>query len=217
MSRPSPPPTPSPTSAPPSPTSVLNRDVPLLRLDDSHSFAARDRSRRAFAAVSDNMTSGRASSTSSAGQQGFTPRERKQSNPLSQFRSNASLRSSVASSAATLKGDAASSAGGRSRGGYSGNPRGKDRYSDAPDEDDDLLGGGPPGLQGRGESDGEYDEGWVNGLVAEEEGIALLGGDKVSRRALVSSTPKLTLASLFAVPSAFATRQGRLSSLARSL
>lgn len=185
MSRPSPPPTPSPTSAPPSPTLLFNRDVPLLRLDDSHSFAARDRSRRAFAAVSDNnntksMTSGRASPASSAGQQGLTPRERKQSNPLSQFRSNASLRSSVASSAATLKGDAASSAGGRSRGGYGGNPRGKDRYSDAPDEEDDLLGGGPPGLQGRGESDGEYDEGWVNGLEAEEEGIALLGGDKVS-------------------------------------
>lgn len=189
MSRPSPPPTPSPTSGPPSPTSLLNRDVPLLRLDDSHSFAARDRSRRAFAAVSDNntksMTSGRASPASSAGQQGLTPRERKQSNPLSQFRSNASLRSSVASSAATLKGDAASSAGGRSRGGFGGNARGKDRYSDAPDEEEDLLGRGPPGLQGRGESDGEYDEGWVNDLEAEEEGIALLGGDKVSQRTLI--------------------------------
>lgn len=124
------------------------------------------------------------SSVSSAG--GGAPRTRKQSNPLSQFRSNASLRSgSVASSSPTLKGGA-SSVGGRSRGATS---RGKDRYSDAADEEDaDLLGGGPPGLSGRGESDGEYDEGWMNGLEGEEEGIALLGGDKVSCSALCTTS-----------------------------
>lgn len=32
------------------------------------------------------------------------------------------------------------------------------------------------GMGGRGESDGEFDEGWTTGLEAEEEEISLLGG-----------------------------------------
>jgi phospholipid-translocating ATPase len=62
------------------------------------------------------------------------------------------------------------------------NPKGKDRYSDVPDDDDvDLLGGGSPGMQGRGESDGEFDGGWTSGLPGEDEEIALLQGDNVGQ------------------------------------
>ncbi|KAI5476520.1 phospholipid-translocating ATPase, partial [Pseudohyphozyma bogoriensis] len=141
------------------------------------------------------MSSGRASPASSVGGisgagGGGATRERKQSNPLSQFRSTHSLRASSVSSSSTLKPSSSSAGlgGGRSRarlGGLGGNQRGKDRYSDAPEEDDRSVAGagGTPGMGGRGESDGEFDEGWIGGLGEEEEVVALLGGerDKTSR------------------------------------
>ena len=104
-----------------------------------------------------------ASDTSSQGglSVGGLPRERKQSNPLSQFRSQKQQK-----------------AGGRpGRGGLGVNPKGKDRYSDAPDDDD--RGPEPiPGLGGRGESDGEFDEGWTGDLHAEDDEITgLLAGE----------------------------------------
>ncbi|BGP19964.1 Putative aminophospholipid-translocase [Rhodosporidiobolus nylandii] len=110
---------------------------------------------------------------------GFLPRERKQSNPLSQFRSSASLRSSARGGASTSRSAYAESASAVSGAGTD------DAGSEA-----DLLGGGgsgrrrggrrvemPPGVGGRGESDGEFDEGWATGLDGEEEEIGLLGGD----------------------------------------
>lgn len=88
------------------------------------------------------------------------PRERKQSNTISQFRSTNSLRSSV------------SSAGGSQLGRARGNAKGKDRYSDTPEDDEIDLLGATPGLRGRGEADGEFDEGWTG---QDDETVGLLG------------------------------------------
>lgn len=63
------------------------------------------------------------------------------------------------------------------------NPKGKERYSDGPPDDDDRdnLGGDQiPGMGGRGESDGEFDEGWTGDLAEEDEIVGLLAADKVS-------------------------------------
>lgn len=197
------PPSPSP-SEPPSPDSARD-DVPLIRLySDQTSLAPSVPTtprRRGTPMAADQFTrvsfpsstSGRASPTSSGGGGGL-PRERKQSNPLSQFRSN---RSSV-SSATTLKGSTSGAGGGggggpgfgRQRNAYSPrlgslavNPKGKERYSDGPPDDDDRdnLGGDQiPGMGGRGESDGEFDEGWTGDLAEEDEIVGLLAADKVS-------------------------------------
>lgn len=179
---------PLPPSSPSNPPSPDERDVPLLRLDTPPaqqnrrrgpatptSLLSSDRDRMAA-----GSSSGRASpiSNSSAGQ---PPRERKQSNPLSQFRSSNSLRSSVASSSSTVRTGGAGPLW-RGRAALSVNPKGKDRYSDAADDDEVDLLTGQQALRGAGESDGEFDEGWSGDLPREEEEIqGLLAGDKVSR------------------------------------
>ena len=206
------PPVPSSPSNPPSPNS--QRDVPLLRLDtlnassfsSSSSPVASSNRTGGVSPLGSNRRRGTTSSSSTApplrasdrmapagglhgptNGGGVTPRERKQSNPLSQFRSSSSLRStgSNGTQRAGGKGSAllgpGSSIGARK--GY-GNQKGKDRYSDRADDDEvDLLGGGSqPGMRGRGESDGDFDEGWTGDLPGEEEEIVgLLRGDKVSR------------------------------------
>ena len=161
---------PSPSN-PPSPNS---RDVPLLRLDSSD--ATNRRRPSAFPEMPSASTSGRLS-PSPAGLGGIggsriSPRERKQGNPITQFRSTNSLRSS--SSSGTLKGSASNAGDGllSSRGKRIGNFKGKDRYSDTPEDDEIDLLGATPGLRGRGEADGEFDEGWTG---ADDEREGLLG------------------------------------------
>lgn len=112
---------------------------------------------------------------------------------MSQFRSSNSLRSN--SSNASSNGTNARSGTGfltgssnRMNQGVTGR-REKDRYSDAGNEDDeiDLLshggaGGRPPGLRGRGEAEGGFDEGWIGADrpgEEEEENMGLLGRDQV--------------------------------------
>lgn len=201
--RPSTPPASSPPSPsnPPSPSSPV--DVPLLRLTSPS--ATRDQNRK----MTDSTSNGNGLSAS-----GFAQRERKQSNPLSQFRSNGSLRAAAqqggASSArGTSNRFGKSSAGGSSRGGGGGRYDASSVATGTTDGDDqesesDLLGlnspsvggrsagsrkrglpgrdgngGMPMGLGGRGESDGEFDEGWTGGLEGEEEEQAgLLGGSR---------------------------------------
>ncbi len=106
----------------------------------------------------------------------MTPRERKQSNPLSQFRSTQSIRQ------AGQRGDNLRRTNTAKTGSTYGGSKGKSRYSESAGGDDDVdLLGGSVGQGGRGESDGGFDEGWETGLQREEEQIGLLGGNsKVS-------------------------------------
>lgn len=77
---------------------------------------------------------------------------------------------------------------GRLRPGGGSRDKGKDKYSDTQDDNDDevdLLRAGSsgrlPGLRGVGESDGAFDEGWTGNLPVEEEEITgLLTGSQVS-------------------------------------
>ena len=134
-------------------------------------------------------TSGRLSpspaSLNGAGGSRISPRERKQGNPISQFRSTNSLRSS--SSSGTLKGSASNAGEGLlgGRGKRGGNFKGKDRYSDTPEDDEVDLLGATPGLRGRGEADGEFDEGWTG---ADDEREGLLGVSPLVRRNPVAET-----------------------------
>ncbi|GAA5858648.1 hypothetical protein JCM8547_001405 [Rhodosporidiobolus lusitaniae] len=183
--------TPSSPSNPPSPSSPV--DVPLLRLDSAPSTPTLPRSShspssrtRTAAQRAMNNHNGQGQQAQGLAASGFLPRERKQSNPLSQFRSSNSLRgnarvgafrgtSSYAESAVTGTtgdgdgseadllgfGEATSSSGGR---------RKLRKTGRAPST--------PAGMGGRGESDGEFDEGWTTGLDGEEEEIGLLGGSR---------------------------------------
>lgn len=161
---------------------------------------------------------------------GFAQRERKQSNPLSQFRSNGSLRAAAQqaggggganSTRGTLNRFGKGSAGGSSRGGGGGRYDASSVATGTTDGDEqesesDLLGlnspsvggrsagsrkrglpgrdgngGMPIGLGGRGESDGEFDEGWTGGLEGEEEEEAgLLGG---SREQVSTTSPSVII------------------------
>lgn len=159
---------PSPSN-PPSPNS---RDVPLLRLD---TFASPNRrgplvSLEMPSASASGRLSPSPASLNGVGTSRISPRERKQSNPISQFRSTNSLRSS--SSSGTLKGASSNAGDGLlgGRGKRGGNFKGKDRYSDTPEDDEIDLLGPTPGLRGRGETDGEFDEGWT-GVDDEREGL----------------------------------------------
>ncbi|KPV71916.1 uncharacterized protein RHOBADRAFT_56295 [Rhodotorula graminis WP1] len=162
-----PPRTPPSPSNPPSP--VTPADVPLLRLSGSPApAAAMSRS------TADSPT------TSGLAPSGFATRQRTGSNPMSHLRGPRS-----ATSTATTRRTYAPSSVGTARTGATGTT------DDAASEADGLLGGGAgsgsrrgggragagsrvPGLGGRGESDGEFDEGWTTGLDAEEEEIGLL-------------------------------------------
>ncbi|KAM0786043.1 hypothetical protein ACM66B_006856 [Microbotryomycetes sp. NB124-2] len=143
-------------------------DVPLLRLDTASQ--QQPIHRRTFMASS-------AASTAS------TTRERKQSNPLSQFRSSNSLRSSslaAANGARTTESSINKRTTARNgRGGVV-----KDRYSDAPEDDDHSSNGGAKALTATHltESDGDLDQGWIGGLPGEDESIALLSGEAKSPR-----------------------------------
>ncbi|SCV73005.1 BQ2448_6930 [Microbotryum intermedium] len=207
---------PSPSN-PPSPNSA--RDVPLLRLDQHHQSSVLPAStststcspvRRLPTMHPTTSSSSVASASSSSNHPTPTkstlinnPRERKQSNPLRQFRSNASLGATATTTTTTTttltpnRTSATSSRFGQAHVGP--NSKGKDRYSDAPeggatddgrgagrgtDEDEDeereLMTKGRPGMRGRGESEGGFDEGWTNdGLQQhEEEEMGLLAGKK---------------------------------------
>ncbi|GAA5987421.1 hypothetical protein JCM5350_002754 [Sporobolomyces pararoseus] len=195
--------TPPSPSNPPSPSSPV--DVPLLRLSPA--------ARRVQPPTSENQRSMTDSNKNGLSASGFAQRERKQSNPLSQFRSTANNKSNAGGSSRFGGGSRfgkGSSTGNSSRGKYDGSSvatgttDGEDRDSEA-----DLLGVGslnspnvdgsrgtssrsrnggargrnngnggmPLGLGGRGESDGEFDEGWTGGLETEdEEEAGLLGG-----------------------------------------
>ncbi|GAA5973244.1 hypothetical protein JCM21900_001016 [Sporobolomyces salmonicolor] len=220
-----PPSVPASPSNPPSPSSPV--DVPLLRLSASHPPVAPSSSSSSPSSSSrpspfPSPSAPRApmpglSTPSSQGlsASGFVPRERKQSNPLSQFRSTASLRAPTSPASSS----SAAAAGGSRRGAAVGGRRARyeESYSSgAPTEEDDrgsasegdlLLGGGgggrgggagsgrrkgsvavggmglPPGMGGRGESDGEFDEGWATGLEGEEEEMGLLRGEEGRRDA----------------------------------
>lgn len=203
-------------SNPPSPSSI--RDVPLLRLDNNqttvadslhfnpgHNAGPSPRKRTSptgnssvvtTTIPSDNPSTAGNMVHSTANSQFISSstinnaRERKQTNPLSQFRSNASLRSSAASSSARTRTDnmapglsssASMTRAQRMRSG-NGNPNlavrpTKDRYSDVPDDDD--LDNRSKGQTRRDESDGEFDDGWTTDLHGEEESIALLLGETV--------------------------------------
>ncbi|KAL8279641.1 hypothetical protein RQP46_007954 [Phenoliferia psychrophenolica] len=146
-------------------------------------------------------SSGRTSPTSSVGglsaSQGQPPRERKQSNPLSQFRSGASTSSSTAGHKKSFV----------RRGGL-GNPQGKDRYSDAPDEDDrETLPSSSHGRGGQGEDDGEFDQGWTGDLPGEEDEIVgLLQGVKVHRETLAPPPKKRSFLAAFSSSQPSSTR-----------
>ncbi|GAA5888836.1 hypothetical protein JCM5296_005010 [Sporobolomyces johnsonii] len=209
-----PPSVPASPSNPPSPSSPV--DVPLLRLSSSSSShppgtAPSSSSRPSPTARRAPMSSGLPTTPSSQGlsASGFVPRERKQSNPLSQFRSTASLRATTSSSSTAAGGAGSRKGVGVSVGG--GRARYEESYSGATEEEEErasasegdlLLGGSsgggsqptggrrsrkgsvvPSGMGGRGESDGEFDEGWATGLEGEEEEIGLLRGDKGRRDA----------------------------------
>ncbi|GAA5829685.1 hypothetical protein JCM5353_005198 [Sporobolomyces roseus] len=205
--RPSTPPASSPPSPsnPPSPSSPV--DVPLLRLTSPSATRVQNRK------MTDSNSNGNGLSAS-----GFAQRERKQSNPLSQFRSNGNLRAATQQGGAnsargTSNRFGKSSAGGSSRGGGGGRYDASSVATGTTDGDEqesesDLLGlnspsvggrsagsrkrglpgrdgngGMPMGLGGRGESDGEFDEGWTGGLEGEEEEEAgLLGGSREQGR-----------------------------------
>ncbi|BGP43367.1 Putative aminophospholipid-translocase [Rhodotorula kratochvilovae] len=124
------------------------------------------------------------SATPALAPSGFRPRERTGSNPLSQLRAGGSARSAASTSRRAY---AASSAGTVRTG------AGTD---DAASEADGLLGGGStrgrarvPGLNGRGESDGEFDEGWTTGLEGEEEEISLLQDGNTTRQRSTEGVP----------------------------
>ncbi|KAK4048538.1 putative aminophospholipid-translocase [Microbotryomycetes sp. JL201] len=141
-------------------------DVPLLRLD-GHTAGATHR--RPY------MTSSAASSSTAP-----TTRERKQSNPLSQFRSTGSLRSSSLATGPSIPGRR-TNRNGQPNTSVAGSRRAKDRYSDAPEDDDhsERLSSNGKGFMATNmtESDGDFDQGWVGGLPGEEENIALLSGE----------------------------------------
>ncbi|GAA5902963.1 aminophospholipid-translocating P4-type ATPase NEO1 [Sporobolomyces salmoneus] len=196
---------PSPSN-PPSPSSPV--DVPLLRL----SPAVR---RVAPSSTENRSMTGSSSNGNGLSASGFAQRERKQSNPLSQFRSTGSLRTAANANGTRGQGSRFGKAPGssNSRGKYdasstvTGTTDGDDRESEA-----DLLGVGslnspsvggrsagsrkrsgtkgqngggslPPGIGGRGESDGEFDEGWTGGLETEdEEEAGLLGNSNQQMR-----------------------------------
>ncbi|KDE04200.1 phospholipid-translocating ATPase [Microbotryum lychnidis-dioicae p1A1 Lamole] len=216
---------PSPSN-PPSPNSA--RDVPLLRLDQHRSSAAaaaqnpppqatstsspvrRQATMHAAPSPSASSVSSSSSSTHPTTSKSTTllqnnPRERKQSNPLRQFRSNASLGTSP-SPTTPFKQNTTLVTSSRFGSAYLGtgpNPKGKDRYADAPEggaatenahghgegagggdeeeeEERDLMAKGRPGMRGRGESEGGFDEGWTNDRLQqqEEEEMGLLVGKK---------------------------------------
>ncbi|KAM0747769.1 phospholipid-translocating P-type ATPase [Meredithblackwellia eburnea MCA 4105] len=221
-------------SNPPSPDS--SRDVPLLNLNSPS--PRRRNNNNSSMPPSSSSSVGFPSSSSASGRNSpaaGTPRERKQSNPLSQFRNNnlpssysgsgsaggggggpsgMSSRSSATSST-TLKGGPGSfSRSTRARLSSTGmgggpNPKGKDRYSDAPEQEDDRDReeeevGMPAGMGGRGESDGEFDEGWL-GREDEDENVGLLAGDKqrspTSQPKVTSQTHRRSLLSYFSLSS----------------
>ena len=179
-------PVPNSPSNPPSPSSL--KDVPLLRLDPDHHHSptpALDHSPdlampppSSTGGSTTGSFSGMDPATPRHNSHAMTPRERKQSNPLSQFRSTQSIRTSTPNRGDNLRRTNTPKTTGSS---YAGS-KGKSRYSDSqPGEDDVDLLGGSVGQGGRGESDGGYDEGWETGLQREEEQIGLLGGNsKVS-------------------------------------
>ncbi|GAA5907740.1 hypothetical protein JCM6882_008960 [Rhodosporidiobolus microsporus] len=200
-------PVPSTPPSPSNPPSPVATDVPLLRLDSSPStptFAnsSPSRTRTAAQRAMAHNTAG-AQSHQGLSASGFVPRERKQSNPLHQFRSSASLRSSARGGAGTSSrsayaessvtagtngtDDAGSEAdllgsfsGAGEAGSSAGGSRGKGKLRKAAKGTPGI----PQGMGGRGESDGEFDEGWTTGLEGEEEEIGLLGGsgrDKTRR------------------------------------
>lgn len=216
--------TPPSPSNPPSPSSPV--DVPLLRLSPA--------ARRVQPPTSENQRSMTDPNKNGLSASGFAQRERKQSNPLSQFRSTANNKSNAGGGSSRFGGGSrfgkGSSTGNSSRGKYDGSSvatgttDGEDRDSEA-----DLLGVGslnspnvdgsrgtssrsrnggargrnngnggmPLGLGGRGESDGEFDEGWTGGLETEdEEEAGLLGGaghrDSVSHFSHVDTMHSLT-------------------------
>jgi len=217
--RPSTPPASSPPSPsnPPSPSSPV--DVPLLRLSPAATRVLPPTNRK----MTDSTSNGNGLSAT-----GFAQRERKQSNPLSQFRSNGSLRAAAqkgGGGANSTRGSSnrfgKSSAGGSSRGGGGGRYDASSVATGTTDGDEqesesDLLGlnspsvggrsagsrkrglpgrdgngGMPMGLGGRGESDGEFDEGWTGGLEGEEEEEAgLLGG---SREQVSTTSPSVII------------------------
>ncbi|TNY20194.1 putative NEO1-P-type ATPase [Rhodotorula diobovata] len=151
---------PSPSN-PPSPSTET--DVPLLRL--SPAMPPPPPSESALAPT------------------GFRTRERTGSNPMSHLGRGAPARSPASTTRRTY----APSSAGTARSARTATT------DDAASDADGLLllgGGGSgsrrgargnarvPGLGGRGESDGEFDEGWTTGLEAEEEEIGLLQGGK---------------------------------------
>ncbi|GAA5838969.1 hypothetical protein JCM11251_007842 [Rhodosporidiobolus azoricus] len=230
--------TPPSPSNPPSPTAT---DVPLLRLDSAPSTPTftTTNSTASPSHIRTGARQGMASGQEGHGlsASGFLPRERKQSNPMHQFRSSASLRSSARtsggaggtsrgsayaeSSATGATDDAGSEAdllgsfGGREGGSSAGGSRGNGKM---------RRGGGarsakgtpgiPQGMGGRGESDGEFDEGWTTGLEGEEEEIGLLAGggrDQRDRRpssTVSTATPrkKRSLSSYFSLRAAPSTK-----------
>lgn len=132
---------------------------------------------------------------------GFRTRERTGSNPMSHLGRGAPARSPASTTRRTY----APSSAGTARSARTATT------DDAASDADGLLllgGGGSgsrrgargnarvPGLGGRGESDGEFDEGWTTGLEAEEEEIGLLQGGKAKVRsasAALSLLPVTTL------------------------
>ncbi|GAA5905553.1 hypothetical protein JCM8208_005769 [Rhodotorula glutinis] len=116
-------------------------------------------------------------STSGLAPSGFATRQRTGSNPMSHLRGPRSATSTATTARRTYAPSSVATARTAATG----------TTDDAASEADGLLGGGSrrgggrggpgsrvPGLGGRGESDGEFDEGWTTGLDAEEEEIGLL-------------------------------------------
>lgn len=178
-------------SNPPSPSSI--KDVPLLRLDSSHihfspslphSHSSDDAmpAPPSDAGSSSSFPTFDSPGTHTQNSHQMKARERKQSNPLSQFRSTQSVRTAALSGQGMRRSNTAKTTSSTGYGGSKGKSRYSESAGDRDDDDVDLLNaGGSVGQGGRGESDGGYDEGWSTGLQGEEEAIGLLGGSaKVS-------------------------------------
>ncbi|BGP27606.1 Putative aminophospholipid-translocase [Rhodotorula toruloides] len=190
---------PSPTQQSPSnPPSPSVSDVPLLRLSPSHAspegpaapdvgFAASERVLSRSMASANGTLGGR-----SGGQTGRIDSSRRQQELRGSASSAGASRTSrgsrsvvgagsyAGSSARTAFGTDETDDGGRSEAGGL-----LDRRSGRDGRRSQRKGEGrgrpiPPGLGGRGESEGEYDEGWSTGLDVEEEEIRLLGQDEGS-------------------------------------
>lgn len=147
---------------------IHNNDVPLLDLFTPTNMSSTINS--TTPSTTGNRGNNRSNSNSN------TPRERKQSNPLSQFRSTNSLvsSSSTSSNRTTPRHTTTTTKGGR-------NVKGKDRYSDtAPedlnhDDEIDLLPARASRIRGRSEAEeSEFDQGWSR-TGEQEEHIGLLG------------------------------------------